>query len=139
MLRVDAKLEERGERIRRRRKEEGEGRRKGRRGERRGEGAARAGAELLSQVLRLVQVKARARVVGIEYPQHQTLVSEKHLIFSFFARSSNVNFAHTAHTLASSTKWTDFLNHVDLPFMNHLLLSQLFLKHINCSLGGLPM
>ena len=67
-MRVDAKLEERGERIRRRRKEGGEGRRRGRRRERRGEGAARAGAELLSQVLRLVQVKVRARVVGIEYP-----------------------------------------------------------------------
>ena len=136
-MRVDAKLEERGERILRRRKEGGEGRRRGRRRERRGEGAARAGAELLSQVLRLVQVKVRAsRVVGIEYPQHQALVSEKYLIFSFFARSSNVNFAHT---LASSIYWADFLNHVDLPFMNHLLLSQLFLKHINCSLGGLPM
>ena len=82
-MRVDAKLEERGERILRRRKEGGEGRRRGRRRERRGEGAARAGAELQSQVLRLVQVKARARVVGIEYPQHQALVIKRE-IFDFF-------------------------------------------------------
>ena len=82
-MRVDAKLEERGERIRRRRREGGEGRRRGRRRERRGEGAARAGAELLSQVLRLVQVKARARVVGIEYPQHQALDSEKYLLIIY--------------------------------------------------------